>query len=80
MAEKPDAGPDPVVDSDRGTGTTPPESGPESADVVGRPAVERPLTAFHQPAETPELEQRPLTKREAEERGGSFDAIVPPGE
>ncbi len=72
--------PDPVVDSDRGTGTTPPESGPESANVVGRPAVERPLTAFHEPDETPEDERRPLTKREAVERGGSFDGLAPPGE
>jgi hypothetical protein len=44
---------DPVFEADRGSGSTPPESGPESADVAGRPAVERPQTAFHEPAETP---------------------------
>lgn len=77
---KRERGPDPVVDSDRGIGTTPPEVGPESASVTGRPAVERPRTAFHQPAETPEDEREPLSETEALEEGGSFDAIVPPQE
>jgi hypothetical protein len=71
-------GPDPIDDSDRGTGTTPPEQGPESASVTGRPAVERPRTAFHQPAETPKDEREPLSETEALEEGGSFDAIAPP--
>ena len=75
-----DRGPDPVVNSDRGTGTTPPETGPESTSVVGRPAVERPRTAFHEPAETEGQEREPFNEREALEKGGSFDAIVPPGE
>jgi hypothetical protein len=70
-------GPDPVVDSDRLAGTTPPESGAEGGNVVGRPAVERPLTAFHQPRETPESEAEPFTEREALERGGSFYGIAP---
>jgi hypothetical protein len=72
-------GPDPTVDSDRGTGSTPPETGPESASVVGRPAVEKPKTAFHEPAETAAEEREPLTEDEALEQGGSFDGIVPPG-
>ncbi len=72
-----DQGPDPFVRADRGKGTTPPESGPESGDVVGRPAVEKPLTAFHEPNETPEEEREPLNEREALEEGGSFDGIAP---
>lgn len=66
------------MDSDRGTGSTPPESGAQSASVVGRPAVEKPKTAFHEPAETEAEEREPLTEREALERGGSFDGIDPP--
>jgi hypothetical protein len=70
-------GPDPVVDSDRLSGTTKPEGGAEGGNVVGRPAVERPLTAFHQPEETPETEAEPFTEREALEHGGSFYGIAP---
>ena len=80
MANQPERGPDPLVDSDRGTGTTPPESGPESASVVGRPAAAGPKTAFHEPAETPEHERKPLNERAALAEGGSFDAVAPPGE
>ena len=80
MANQPERGPDPLVNSDRGTGTTPPESGPESGSVVGRPATEKPTTAFHEPAETPEHERRPLSEGEALTEGGSFDGIAPPGE
>lgn len=72
-------GPDPAVNSDRGLGSTPPETGPESASVVGRPAVEKPRTAFHEPAETSAEEREPLTEDEALEQGGSFDGITPPG-
>ncbi len=70
-------GPDPVVDSDRLSGTTAPESGAEGENVVGRPAVERPLTAVHQKTETPETEAEPFNEREALERGGSFQGIAP---
>jgi len=80
MAERPETGPDPVVNSDRGTGTTPPETGPESTNVVGRPAVERPRTAFHEPAETEGREREPFNEREALKEGGSFDGVAPPGE
>jgi hypothetical protein len=80
MANQPERGPDPLVNSDRGTGTTPPESGPESASVVGRPATERPRTAFHEPAETAEQEREPFSEHEALAEGGSFDAVAPPGE
>ena len=80
MANQPERGPDPLVNSDRGTGTTPPERGPESGSVVGRPATEKPKTAFHEPAETSEHERRPLSEGEALSKGGSFDAVVPPGE
>jgi hypothetical protein len=41
---KPERGPDPFDEGDRGTGTTPPEQGPESASVTG-PAGRR--TASH---------------------------------
>ena len=77
MAHLPERGPDSIVSSDRGTGTTPPETGAESNDVVGRPAVERPRTAFHEPAETEGLEREPINEREALEEGGSFDAVAP---
>ncbi|MGP6156237.1 MAG: hypothetical protein ACLPYS_01650 [Vulcanimicrobiaceae bacterium] len=70
-------GPDPIVDSDRLTGTTKPEGGAEGANVVGRPAVEQPLTAFHQPEEKTENEAEPFNEREALERGGSFYGIAP---
>jgi hypothetical protein len=73
----PQHGPDPVVEADRGAGTTRPEQGPESSDVVGRPAVERPRTAFHEPAETPDEEREPLSPAEALEEGGSFDGVAP---
>lgn len=77
MAQR-ETGPDPIVNSDRIRGTTPPESGAESNSVVGRPATEKPRTAFHEPAETAASESEPLTEREALESGGSFDAILPP--
>jgi hypothetical protein len=80
MADPAEPGPDPIVSSDRGTGTTPPESGAESNDVVGRPAVERPRTAFHEPSETEGLERESFNEREALDEGGSFDAIAPPGD
>jgi len=69
--------PDPVVNADREAGTTRPEQGPESGDVAGRPAVERPRTAFHEPTETPDLERKPLNPREALEEGGDFDGVAP---
>ncbi len=76
MSERP-SGPDPVVSSDNGTGTTPPETGAESSNVVGRPATEKPLTAFHESTETAENEAEPLTEREALVEGGSFDGVAP---
>ena len=79
MGTHAEQGPDPVVSSDRGRGTTPPEQGAQSNDVVGRPAVERPPTAFHEPAETEAEEREPFDEREALREGGSFDAVAPPG-
>jgi len=70
-------GPDSTVNSDRGTGSTPPETGSESTSVVGRPAVEKPKTAFHEPAETAAEERKQLTEDEALEEGGSFDGMPP---
>jgi hypothetical protein len=79
MANRPQSGPDPVVNSDSGTGTTPPETGPESNAVVGRPATEPRTAAFHEPAETRSEERKPFDEREALAEGGSFDAVAPPG-
>ena len=70
-------GPDPALNADRGTGTTPPEQGAQSGNVVGRPDVERPKTAFHEPAETRKEEQQPLSPAQAEKEGGSFDGVAP---
>ncbi len=70
-------GPDPVVDSDRLKGTTPPELGDEGESVTGRPAVEPPPWAFHQRLERPNDEMQEVSKRRAVEDGGSFDAIAP---
>jgi hypothetical protein len=59
---------------------TAPEQGPESANVAGRPAVERPRTGFHVPTKTAEEERVPLSEAEALQEGGSFDAVAPPQE
>jgi hypothetical protein len=77
MSDQP-KGPDPIIDSDRAKGTTPPETGPESASVVGRPAVERPLTAFHETTETVAEERQPFNTDQALKEGGSFDGTAPP--
>jgi hypothetical protein len=79
MATQPEQGPDPVVNADRNRGTTAPEKGADGNSVVGRPAVERPETAFHEPAETEDEEREPFNEREALTEGGSFDAVAPPG-
>jgi hypothetical protein len=68
---------DPVFDSDRGTGSTPPERGWESNSVAGRPPTERPVTAFHQPSETVDEEREGFDEETALEEGGSFDAMEP---
>ncbi len=74
---QPAHGLDPIVNSDRITGSTPPETGPQSSNVVGRPAIEKPLTAFHEPAEKPDSESEPLTEKETLLEGGSFDSLAP---
>jgi hypothetical protein len=61
--KKPKRGPDPVVDSDRGTGTTRPEQAPEGSNLVGRPGKGH--------------GQKPLNEGAALKKGGSFDAIAP---
>lgn len=71
---------DRVYDSERGRGSTPPEQGPESNSVVGRPPTERPVTAFHEPAETVDEERQHADERTALEQGGSFDGLGPPGD
>jgi len=74
---QPLSGPDPIVSSDNGTGSTPPETSAESSNIVGRPATEKPLTTFHESSETAEKEAEPLTEREAVAEGGSFDGVAP---
>ncbi len=71
-------GVDPVFASERGTGSTPPEQGPESNSVAGRPATEKPRTAFHERTEGQAQEREPLSEGEALAEGGSFDAVAPP--
>lgn len=71
------SGPDPLLSSDNGTGSTPPETGAESSNVVGRPATEKHPRAFHESTETAETEAEPLTEREAVAEGGSFDGVAP---
>ncbi len=66
---------DPAFQSDRITGSTPPESGAESSNVVGRPATETPRTAFHEPAETKAEEREAFSDKEALKEGGSFDGL-----
>ncbi|MDQ2857701.1 MAG: hypothetical protein M3R53_03490 [Candidatus Eremiobacteraeota bacterium] len=75
--KQPASGPDPIVNSDRMTGSTSPETGPESNNVVGRPPTETPQTAFHEPAETPSSEVEPLNEETALKEGGSFDGVAP---
>ena len=80
MANRSERGVDPVFESERGTGSTPPERAEEGTSVVGRPAVEHPRTAFHEPAETDAEEREPFNPEEALKEGGSFDAVAPPGD
>ncbi len=77
VMKQPASGPDPIVNSDRMTGSTSPVTGPESTNVVGRPATEKPQTAFHEPAETTATEAENLSEEAALTEGGSFDAIAP---
>ncbi len=74
--KQPASGPDPILNSDRSTRSTPPETGQESSNVVGRPAIEKPLTAFHESTETPETEAEPFNEHAAMTEGGSFDGIA----
>ena len=74
---QPASGPDPLLDADRLTGSTSPETGSESGNVVGRPATEKPETAFHESTETSGTEAEPLDQTEALAEGGSFDGVAP---
>lgn len=70
-------GPDPIVNSDRITGTTEPEVGEEGNAVAGRPAGERRSNGFHVSTETKSTEKEPLNESEALTEGGSFDGVAP---
>lgn len=71
---------DTTYDSERGRGSTAPEQGAESSSVVGRPATERPVTAFHDSHETVDQERQHVDEATALEQGGSFDGLAPPNE
>jgi hypothetical protein len=67
--------PDRSSGPDRGAGSTPPEQADEGENLVGRPAVERPTTAFHEATETLADEREPFDEQEALRDGGSFDGL-----
>ncbi|MBD5656073.1 MAG: hypothetical protein IAI50_12985 [Candidatus Eremiobacteraeota bacterium] len=69
---------DPVYESDRVTGSTKPESGTESSNVVGRPADKPGDEAFHETTETDTKERTDFDASEALESGGSFDGLGVP--
>ena len=70
---------DPVFESDRNGGSTPPENGEESSGIVGRPAdVADHTVGFHERSETPALERERFDNEEALDDGGSFDGLGVP--
>jgi hypothetical protein len=67
---------DPVFDTDRDGGSTPPESGEQSGNVVGRPiAAHEHAIGFHDRAETSDVEREAMSEGEALREGGSFDGL-----
>jgi len=81
MATPSDQRLDPAFESERGRGSTPPESGPAETSVVGRPIdAAQHQTAFQDDLETKREEREPFNEGEALREGGSFDAVAPPGE
>jgi hypothetical protein len=68
--------PDPVYDSDRNGGVTPPETGAESSDVVGRPAgSDERAAGFRESTETLDRDRSAFSGEEALKDGGSFDGL-----
>jgi len=81
MAHSSDSGLDPTFASERGRGSTPPEAGPAGESVVGRPTdTDQHQTAFQDDVETRAEEREAFNEDEALSKGGSFDALAPPGE
>jgi hypothetical protein len=67
---------DPVFQSDRNGGSTLPETGEESSNIVGRPtdAPEHGI-GFHERSETAAQEREAFSGDEALLEGGSFDGL-----
>jgi hypothetical protein len=77
MNERPEL--DSVFAADRNRGVTPPESGEQSADVVGRPVDANEHDAsFHEGTESAALEREGFSGEEALAEGGSFDGLGVP--
>jgi hypothetical protein len=66
---------DPVFSADRGEGSTAPETGAESSNVVGRPTGDDHAVGFHAETQTPDVEQEAYNGEEAVREGGSFDGL-----
>jgi hypothetical protein len=67
---------DPVFSPDRDGGSTQPESGEESSNLVGRPAGDDDhAVGFHEETESPAVEREPFSGEEAVREGGSFDGL-----
>lgn len=62
--------------SDRNAGSTPPESGEQSSNVVGRPSdAADHAVGFHEQSESAAEERAAFTGEEALRDGGSFDGL-----
>jgi hypothetical protein len=67
---------DPVFESDRDAGSTAPESGAQSSNVVGRPLDHgEHSVGFHEATETPGLDREAFSSAEALKEGGSYDGL-----
>jgi hypothetical protein len=67
---------DSIYEADRGPGSTPPETGVESSNVVGRPeAAGEHAVGFHEEAESAAVEREAFSGEEAVREGGSFDGL-----
>jgi hypothetical protein len=67
---------DPIFESDRNSGSTLPETGEQSSNIVGRPtdAAEH-AVGFHEHSETVAQEREAFSGEEALLEGGSFDGL-----
>ncbi len=77
MEDHTDPATDSVFASDRDRGSTAPEDGAASSNVVGRPNSD-PANGFHEPEESAGVEREPFNPDEALTAGGSFDGLGVP--